>query len=150
MNKQLLLYFAIRECQIVGLFCNEFQFSCSDRTSVTRNLYWFCNKSPRKMSRFISSFLNKLRHKCFEMFWNMMQNDIGHQWKDNIRIHSICIRTVSLVMDNLYYWTVVLSKNFWEVTSMGGERTWDPNYTQGWIFWITIFYNLKIFTSRSI
>ena len=96
LNKQLLLYFAIRECQIVGLFSNEFQFSCSDRTSVTRNLYWFCNKSPRKMSRFISSYLNKLRHKYFEMFRNMMQNDIGHQWNDNTTIHSICIRTVSL------------------------------------------------------
>ena len=31
-------------------------------------------------------------------------------------------------MDKLYYWTVMLSKNFWEVTSMG-RRTLDPNYT---------------------
>ena len=35
-----------------------------------------------------------------------------------------------LSMDNLYYWTVMLSKKFWEVTS-NGARTWDPNYTPG-------------------
>ena len=44
-------------------------------------------------------------------------------------------------MDNIYYWTVMLSKNFWEVTSMGGgggfltPRHWGSKSLFVSVFW---------------